>query len=345
MEKGKTGIAGFDIGGAHLKVARAEAGRVVAAHIFATPLWQGLECLDAAIAEAEPLYRGAERLAFTMTGELVDIFSCREEGVAALIDRIERHFPDTEKLIYTVEAGLVGPNRARQMPDAVASANWHATASLAARLKGEALFVDMGSTTTDILALAGGEVRNRATTDAGRLSTSELVYTGFTRTLPFGVAQTAPVQGRLTPLMNEFFAAMGDVHRILGMLADGIDQHATADGKEKTAEASVARLARMVGRDAAELTDAEWRTVAEWFSERQLRMVHDAAVLVATGLAPDAPVIGAGIGRPQIERLARRMERPYLDFSTLFPVEEAARDEASAAAPATALALLAGMPG
>jgi probable H4MPT-linked C1 transfer pathway protein len=203
----------------------------------------------------------------------------------------------------------------------------------------------MGSTTTDILALVGGAVRNRATTDAGRLSTSELVYTGFTRTLPFGVAQTAPVQGRLTPLMNEFFAAMGDVHRILGMLADGIDQHVTADGKEKTVEASIARLARMVGRDAAELADAEWRTVAEWFSERQLRMVHDAAVLVATGLAPDAPVIGAGIGRPQIERLARRMERPYLDFSTLFPVEEAARDEASAAAPATALALLAGMPG
>lgn len=346
MEKGKPGvIVGFDIGGAHLKVVRAEAGRIVAAHIFATPLWQGLERLDAAFAEAEPLYRDAERLAFTMTGELVDIFSCREEGVAALIDRIERHFPDTEKLIYTVEAGLVGSNRARQMPDAVASANWHATASLAARLKGGALFVDMGSTTTDILALAGGKVLNLAATDAGRLATSELVYTGFTRTLPFGVAQTAPVQGRLTPLMNEFFAAMGDVHRILGMLADGIDQHATADGKEKTVDGSIARLARMVGRDAVELTNAEWRTVAEWFSERQLRMVHDAAVLVASGLATNAPVIGAGIGRPQIERLARRMERPYLDFATLFPVEEAARDEASAAAPATALALLAGMPG
>ncbi len=337
-------VAGFDIGGAHLKVARAEAGRIVGARIFATPLWQGLDCLDAAIAEAEPLYRGASRLAFTMTGELVDIFSCRAEGVAALLDRIERHFPVGEKLVYTVGSGLVEPGHARQRADEVASANWHATASLAARLQSEALFVDMGSTTTDILALGSGGVRNRAGTDAGRLSTSELVYTGFTRTFLFGVAQSAPVEGRLTPLMNEYFASMADVHRILGMLHESDDKHATADGKAKTAEASVARLARMVGRDAEELAAEEWRTVAEWFSERQLRMVHDAAVLVATGLKPDAPVVGAGTGRPQIARLASRMERAYLDFASLIPADESARYEASAAAPATALALLAGMP-
>lgn len=345
MQKERTVVAGFDIGGAHLKVVRAEAGRVVAAQIFATPLWQGLECLDAALAEAEPLYRDASRLAFTMTGELVDIFSCREEGVAALIDRIGRHFPGSETLVYTVGAGLVDAGRARRLPDEVASANWHATASLVARLKGEALFVDMGSTTTDILRLANGAVRNRATTDAGRLLSGEMVYTGFTRTFLFGVAASAPVHGRLTPLMNEYFAAMADVHRILGTLDETDDQHATADGKEKTVDASIVRLARMVGRDASELSHAEWLAVAGWFSERQLRTIHDAAVLVATGLAPAAPVIGAGIGRPQIARLASRMERPYLDFAALIPADEAVRDDASSAAPATALALLAGMPG
>src|SRR5690606_36921340 len=120
--------------------------------------------------------------------------------------------------------------RARRLPDEVASANWHATASLAARLEGEALVVDMGSTTTDIVLAQGGDVRNRAATDAGRLSTGELVYTGFTRTFLFGVAANAPVQGRLTPLMNEYFAAMADVHRILGMLPEGVDQQGTADG-------------------------------------------------------------------------------------------------------------------
>lgn len=343
MAKEKAVSAGFDIGGAHLKVARAQAGRITAAQIFATPLWQGLECLDRALEEAAPLYRGAERLAFTMTGELVDIFSCRAEGVAALLDRIGHHFPDTETLIYTTGAGLVEPGRARDMTDEVASANWHGTASLTARLAGEALFVDMGSTTTDLLALKDGVVANRAVTDAGRLSTLELVYTGFTRSFLFSVASSAPVHGQMTPLMNEYFASMADVHRILGMLGEADDQHATADGKAKSVEASILRLARMVGRDAAELTPAEWRIVAQWFSERQLRLICDAAVPVSMKLGPDAPVVGAGIGRPQIERLARRLERPYVDFAQLIPVEPAVRDMASAAAPATALALLAWM--
>ena len=82
----------------------------------------------------------------------------------------------------------------------------------------------------------------------------ELVYTGFTRTFLFGVASSAPVRGRLTPLMNEYFASIADVHRILGVLDEKDDKHPSADGKEKTVAGSIARLARMVGRDAADLT-------------------------------------------------------------------------------------------
>ena len=58
MEKGKSIVAGFDVGGAHLKVARAESGRVVVARTFATPIWQGLDSLVSAIGEAAPLYAG-----------------------------------------------------------------------------------------------------------------------------------------------------------------------------------------------------------------------------------------------------------------------------------------------
>ena len=68
MEKGKKPIAGFDVGGAHLKVARAEQGRIVAAVTIATPLWQGLDRLEGAFQEAEPLSAGVGLSAFTMTG-------------------------------------------------------------------------------------------------------------------------------------------------------------------------------------------------------------------------------------------------------------------------------------
>jgi uncharacterized hydantoinase/oxoprolinase family protein len=136
---------------------------------------------------------------------------------------------------------------------------------------------------------------------------------------------------------------MADVQRILGVLDESDDQHPTADGQPKTVAASTARLARMVGRDSADLTAAEWRDLAGWFSERQLRTVHDAALLVAGRNQPgsSAPLVGAGIGRAQLRLLADRMHRPFLDFADIIPANDTVRAEASGAAPAAALALLA----
>jgi probable H4MPT-linked C1 transfer pathway protein len=341
LEKANDIVAGFDIGGAHLKVTRAEHGRIVAAATFATPLWLGLDRLASALQQAAPLYEGASLHAFTMTGELSDIFPSREAGVAALLQQISRHFPSGKRLIYAGRSGFVGIERAARLAMDVASANWHATAALVAKLAGDALFVDMGSTTTDLIAVRQGKVANQAYTDAERLLSGELVYTGFTRTFLFGVASSAPVRGRLTPLMNEYFASIADVHRILGVLDEANDKHPSADGKEKTVEGSIARLARMVGRDAADLTKREWLDVARWFSEQQLRMVHDAAFRVAGALTDDTPIVGAGIGRWQIRRLAGRMERRFIDLAGIIPADDAVRREASSAAPAAAVALLA----
>lgn len=342
MEKRKSIIAGFDIGGAHLKVTRAEDGRIVEAATIATPLWQGLHNLTSALDKAAPIYAGANLNAFTMTGELSDIFPSRDTGVAALLDQISTRFPTGEKVVYAGPSSFVGVEQAVRLSTDVASANWHATASLVAKLAGDALFVDMGSTTTDIIAVRNGAVANDGYTDAGRLLTGELVYTGFTRTFLFGVASSAPVRGRLTPLMNEYFASIADAHRILGVLDEEDDRHPSADGKEKTVDGSIARLARMVGRDATYLTPPEWREVARWFSEQQLRKVHDAASLVAGPLARDVPIVGAGTGRWQIRRLAERMERRFVDFADIIPADDAIRREASRAAPASAVALLAG---
>lgn len=335
-------VAGFDIGGAHLKVARAEGGRIVAAATIASPLWQGLDRLAAAFRESEPLCRGAGLNAFTMTGELADIFPSREAGVAALLSQIGERFAAGTSRVYAGRSGFVGMDAAAGLPDDIASANWHATAALVGKFAGEALLVDMGSTTTDIIPVRGGAVASEGYTDAERLLSGELVYTGFTRTFLFGVASQVPVRGRLTPLMNEYFASIADAHRILGVLDEADDKHASADGKEKTVAGSTARLARMVGRDAADLAPSEWRDVAAWFSERQLRTIHDAAFRVGGRLTHNAPVVGAGIGRWQVMRLATRLERDFIDLAELIPADDIARREASSAAPAAAVALLAG---
>ena len=341
MAEQRSVVAGFDVGGAHLKVARAEAGAVAAAAAFAMPLWHGLDRLDAAFAAAAPLWRDAERFALTMTGELADIFPSRAAGVSALIAAAGKHLPADRTAVYAGPAGFLDPGEAARRPLDVASANWHATAALVAqRLGSEALFADMGSTTTDLVALAGGRPVNRGFSDAERLAAGELIYTGFSRSLLFSVAAEAPVRGRLTPLMNEYFAAMADVHRVLGVLDEGDDLQATADGREKTLAASLARLARMVALEPDALDLKEWRTMAAWFSERQLRLLHDAAVRVAAPLAAAAPVVAAGSGRWQVARLAARLERPLIAFADLVPCRPAAAADVASAAPACAVALL-----
>ena len=80
--------AGYDVGGAHLKVALAEDGRTIAALQLPCPLWRGLDQLDAAFAQAAPLVSRAHAHAATMTGELCELFPDRATGVAAIVDRL-----------------------------------------------------------------------------------------------------------------------------------------------------------------------------------------------------------------------------------------------------------------
>jgi probable H4MPT-linked C1 transfer pathway protein len=211
-----------------------------------------------------------------------------------------------------------------------------------ARARGTALFMDMGSTTTDIVPIVGGAAAARGYTDAQRLATGELVYTGLVRSFLMATADRAPFAGRWTKLINENFATMADVHRILGSLPDGADQMATADGREKTVAASRIRIARMVGCDASNGTDAHWTLLAHSFAEAQIRAVTDGAQLVLShGILPgDAPIVGAGIGGTVLHEVARRLARHYISFETLLDVPPELRARASACAPASALAVL-----
>ena len=118
----------------------------------------------------------------------------------------------------------------------IASANWLATATLAARRAGDGLLVDLGSTTTDLLVLAGGAVHAAGHTDRERLATGELVYLGLTRTPVMALAAEVPFAGRPVALMNELFATSADLWRLLDLLPEAADQHPAADGGAKTAD-------------------------------------------------------------------------------------------------------------
>jgi probable H4MPT-linked C1 transfer pathway protein len=333
-------VIGWDIGGVHLKAARAEDGRVTKAAQYASPLRFGTERLVQAFAQARKDMGPADRHIVTMTGELADTFASRAEGVSELATLAARELNGAS--IYAGPVGCVHPRDAHKHSVDIASANWHACAALVARKRSNALLIDLGSTTTDIVPIFAGKVAARGYTDAQRLAAGELVYTGLVRGFVMAAADSAPLSGTWTPLINENFATMADVHRILDTLPTDVDLMATTDGREKTVTASRARLARMVGSDASDADDETWRLVARWFAESQMRTITDAAMLVlSSGNAKSAtPIIAAGIGYSLVAEVARRLDQVCCNFDELIAAEPEARLDVRHCAPAVALALL-----
>ena len=125
--------------------------------------------------------------------------------------------------------------------------------------------------------------------------------------------------GYFTPLMSEQFATSADVYRILGLLPEKADMHGSADGGAKTPEASQARLARMVGRDAVELPDEAWVELASWFADAQMAQIGRALrqILSRGMLTAHAPLVIAGVGGFLGPRLAAGIERPVINFSQI----------------------------
>ena len=71
----------------------------------------------------------------------------------------------------------------------------------------DALFVDIGSTTTDLMPVAMARCTHSGYTDAERLACGELVYTGMTRSFVMALATRAPFAGSWTTLAAEYFAS------------------------------------------------------------------------------------------------------------------------------------------
>jgi (4-(4-[2-(gamma-L-glutamylamino)ethyl]phenoxymethyl)furan-2-yl)methanamine synthase len=332
---------GWDIGGVHLKAVRAEEGRIVKAAQYASPLRNGTDLLRRALLRAREEMGRADTNVITMTGELADTFATRAEGVERLVALVESELGAVS--IYAGRAGYVRAENALAHVLDIASANWHACATLVASKRSNAVLIDMGSTTTDVVPIVAGQVAARGYTDAERLAAGELVYTGLVRGFVMATANRAPLRGTWTSLINENFATMADVHRILGTLPEGVDLMATADGREKSVEASRARLARMLGSDAADVGDGAWLLLARWFAEAQIRAIIDASSLVLSNNAavPAPPIIGCGIGLAAVEEIARRMGCGYARFDQLLDVVPQMRAAVCHCAPAAALAALA----
>ena len=180
-------VAGFDIGGANtdLAIVEYENGEIkVIQTVFEyLPMWSQNERLG------NVLYDLIEKICpvdeidavgISMTAELVDAFETKAQGVLDIATTCEKLFDCPVAYIGTDKVLSLAELIAN--PIEVAAANWIATSHIVAEIEKDCIFVDTGSTTTDIIPIKDGKECAKGRTDFERSATGELVYTGTLRT-------------------------------------------------------------------------------------------------------------------------------------------------------------------
>jgi (4-(4-[2-(gamma-L-glutamylamino)ethyl]phenoxymethyl)furan-2-yl)methanamine synthase len=330
---------GWDVGGAHLKAALVlAAGEVLEVYQVPCPLWRGMVELERALAQVLGQLKSIpQRHVVTMTGELVDIFPNRGAGVLQITQFIAENL-NGEVLFYSAKQGFVNASKVPLFTDSIASANWHASASLIAKLMNQAVLVDLGSTTSDLILIKDGLVASQGFTDAQRMRFDELIYAGVVRTPLMALCQKVIFDGHLVNVAAEYFATTSDVYRLTGELVLEDDMADTADGAGKTAHESARRLARTIGHDVEDADISAWKRLAFEFRKAQIMRLQEA--LGHLDINQDLPLVGAGTGRFLVRALADQMNKPYLDVETLINTSNEASHWAGVCLPAVAVASL-----
>ncbi len=320
-------VLGLDIGGANLKAAHTN--KVAVAQPF--PLWKQPDQLAAAICGLVAQLPPADAIAATMTGELCDCFANKREGVRHIVGALRTALPDKPIYLWRTDGRF---ERAEDIGNdwlPLAASNWLALASVAGRLTpgGEAILVDMGSTTTDIVALEGGQPHPAGRTDLERIRQGELVYVGAGRT---------PLCALLgPPLAAEWFATTKDVYLLLEMIEEDSSDRDTADGRPCHGERVRASIA-MLCADTEQLAVEEIKRIA-LDADRTLRhAVQNALTRVRCRLrSPPRTIVVSGSG----EFLASAIvEETFGGATPIISLGTALGTELSTAACAYAVALL-----
>jgi probable H4MPT-linked C1 transfer pathway protein len=316
-------ILGWDIGGVNTKVARLDSDGAVAARSYPYELQRDPAALVPLLARAareiladrgpaRPGVRGAVGAhavgahavgahavtahAVTMTAELSQFFRTKREGVGFVLDALAAAFPDGTVRAYAVDGRFLDAAAARRDPLAVAASNWAATARLVARAVPDAILVDVGTTTTDVIPIVGGRIAARGRTDPDRLREGELLYLGALRTPVEAIVHRVPFGGGMAGVSAEGFALAGDVHVWRGALDPACYTVPTPDGRPATRDFAGERLARVVCAD-REMLDADGVTaIADFVADAQVARIVDAVSRLRDRHAGITAAVVTGLG-------------------------------------------------
>ena len=294
-------VAGFDIGGANtdLAIIEYEDGEIkdIQTIFEYLPMWSdndrlGITLIDL-IEKICPIEE-IDAVGISMTAELVDAFETKTEGVLDIATTCEKLFDCP--VAYIGVDKVLSLAELIQNPLEVAAANWIATSQIVAEIEKDCIFIDTGSTTTDIIPIKDGKECAKGRTDFERSATGELVYTGTLRTNLTSFVDSIPLNGNNYRVASELFAITADVYNVLDLIKDEDYVCATCDGAGKSKEESARRISRVVCADLDILSMDDIIEISNYIHQEQIKQIASGLKEVSEREGLDKVVV-TGLGK------------------------------------------------
>jgi len=287
---------GIDIGGANTKVASASGE----ARSLYLPLW-----LDNDLAGELRRIRDEfqpKSVGVVITGELADAFTSKKEGICSIASSVDSVFA---RPYYLNVRGQFTRQIAESEASLYAASNWTASAMFVSRRVSDCIFVDLGSTTCDVIPIRDGKPA-ATTTDFERLRERELIYTGALRTNIATILRFVTLNGEKYRLASELFAIAADAHRVLGNISAEEYTCETPDAQPRDLQHCYRRIARVLLCDVDELGRKNAHDVARQVERVQVDELAQALAFQARKHDLKA-VVGAGLGEFLIAKAASKV--------------------------------------
>ncbi len=304
-------IAGFDIGGANtdLAVIDFEDGEIKGIEVdFAyLPMWSNNNDLSRVLVELIenicPLEE-IDAVGISMTAELVDAYDTKKDGVLDVVKKCEDTF--SCPVAYVGVDGMLSRQEIEKTPLKAAAANWIATAQIATLISDNCIFIDTGSTTTDIIPIKNGKECAIGKSDFDRSATGELVYTGTLRTNLASFLDKVELNGRQYRVASELFAQTADVYMVLGLIGEDDYICDTFDGEGKSKTECARRIARVVCADLEMLSMDDIVEMSKFIHQKQVKQIADGLKQVVETQNLDL-IVTTGLGKDILDKKAAEL--------------------------------------
>lgn len=304
-------IAGFDIGGANtdLAIIDFDDGEIKNIEVdFAyLPMWSNNDDLSRVLVELIenicPVSQ-IDAVGISMTAELVDAYDTKKDGVLDVVKKCEDTF--TCPVAYVGVDGMLSREEIEKAPLKAAAANWIATAQIATLISDNCIFIDTGSTTTDIIPIKDGKECAIGKSDFDRSATGELVYTGTLRTNLASFLDKVRLNGKEYRVASELFAQTADVYMILDLITEDDYICDTFDGEGKSKIECARRIARVVCADLEMISMDDVVELSKFIHKKQIEQIADGLKQVHETQDLDL-IITTGLGKDILDRPAAEL--------------------------------------